>query len=123
MTRRPLVVAALWPPILILGAYALYMLGAIGIHLYFIAITALTFFLLGKAVAILQRSEQDRRQAARAMEMTIGGLQQALDADVVPEEFRDQAERDLSAMVETLDSIDRCAPWHTRLRRRRVKIT
>lgn len=119
--RRRLALAALWPPVLILIAYALLVLGLVSAGVYFVVLAAIVFFILGRCSVILATSEQDRQFAVDGIEATIEGLHRALDEETIPDELREHAENDLSMMVETLDNLDRMAPWRVRWRRRRER--
>lgn len=109
------------PPVLILSAYSLLVFGLISGDVYFVFLTGLICFLLGRLSAVMQTSEEQRRMAVEGIEATIEGLHRGLDEETIPDELRETAERDLSMMVESLTNLDRMAPWHVRWRRRRER--
>lgn len=119
--RRRLALAALWPPILILGAYALLTLGVINVHLYMVAITAMVFFILGRFCMTLEMSKQERRQAIVHMEGFIAYMDDVLERDELDDEQRHSAEATLATAMLALDHFERSASRWTRRRERRAR--
>jgi hypothetical protein len=113
--------AARVPPSVIRGHFGLLTFGVIDIRVYTILLVAIVFFLLGRLSVVITVAEQSRQEAVAEIERTIGFIHRSLNDDTFPEAYRERAESDLEHMTGLLASMDKAAPWHVKLRRRRER--